>query len=218
MKDRVYVYAILDDGIGVRRILRRRIEIIQLAGFHVAVEHLEDAPVLSESTLRMQHEIVLRIAARAGAILPVRFGAFVDETELEALLLRRRRVLRAALTRVRGRVQMTVRILGHVNVRRPVRPARSGTAFLKARRAAARPVVPPMGRAVQAAVRSLVAGEQVDRGHGSVVVTLHHLVERNLAARYRRLVRAHMARIGPSAELTVSGPWPPFAFAPELLA
>jgi hypothetical protein len=48
-----------------------------------------------------------------------------------------------------------------------------------------------------------------------LLVSLYHLVARGEAARYRRAVTGAAAGLG--LQVLVSGPWPPYAFAPEAL-
>lgn len=219
MSRRVYVYALMDDRAGVRRIRGRRIEIVDVAGFQVGIERRSRPPALSEAALRVQHEIVMRLGRRAAATMPVRFGTFVGEDELEAILRRRRGTLRAALDAVSGRAQMTLRFFGGTKPHVPRPPAaQSGTAFLHARRAAARPPISPEARAIQRALRTLVRAERIDGPRGAVALTMHHLVDCSSVALYRERLRSAAAQHPKGAALKVSGPFPPFAFAPELLA
>jgi hypothetical protein len=50
-----------------------------------------------------------------------------------------------------------------------------------------------------------------------VRITLFHLVERDCIGGYEEAVE-HTSKTVPPGCVTVSGPWPPFAFAPELPA
>jgi hypothetical protein len=110
---------------------------------------------------------------------------------------------------------MTVRILGAVRPRPAARSHRSasGTAFLRAKSAEA---LPHAARILRKGLHLLVEDERVDRGAGRIVATLHHLVVRNRVARYRTLVRTLVQGLDPESAVTVSGPWPPFAFVPDL--
>jgi hypothetical protein len=49
-----------------------------------------------------------------------------------------------------------------------------------------------------------------------VQVTLHHLVRRGDAARYVAAVEASLGGLKVPPHVVISGPWPPFAFAPDL--
>lgn len=212
----LYVYAILGAPIAPPRVAGGRIEIVEAGPFFVAVERRPRAPKLSERALRRQHAIVTRIARAADAVLPVRFGTLVPASELEGLLGTRAQALRRALRAVRGRVQMTVRFFGPPAARRAIPPPASGRDYLLARAAAARAVLPPPAVAVRAAVRALADGESIDPGRGGVRVSLHHLVRRERAARYVVRVEEALAGCAPEPKAAISGPWPPFAFTPEI--
>lgn len=221
---RLYVYALL--GSGARAAPRRgtRIEIIPVGGLFAAVEPLErlaDPPALSEAALRRQHQIVVALSHATDAILPVRFGALLDLDELVQLVRLRRGVLRRALQRVRGHDQMTLRVFGSRSPRRarqsPVAAeSASGRDYLLGRAAASRAALTPAGRAILEAVRPLVSAQRIDAGRGGVQATINHLVTRGSGPRYRRLVAASIAKMTPTPAVTVSGPWPPFAFAPDI--
>jgi hypothetical protein len=65
-------------------------------------------------------------------------------------------------------------------------------------------------------VRDLVAAERIVAGRETVMSTVYHLVERSRTAEYRQRAVAAGADLA-AATVTVTGPWPAFAFAPELL-
>jgi gas vesicle protein GvpL/GvpF len=218
MSGRVYVYALIETAPGVRRIRGRRIEIVGVAGFQAAIERRAAAPPLSESSLIAQHAIVVSLARRAGAILPARFGALVDLAELARVLARRRRTLRASLDRVRHRQQMTIRIFGEEQALiAPQAGAASGTAYLQARLSTAKPVMTPLARALRASLEPIVEDERLDPPRGRVVMTMNHLIARGAVRRYRQAVARAAERAAAPDEIAVTGPWPPFAFAPELI-
>ncbi|HET7221499.1 MAG TPA: GvpL/GvpF family gas vesicle protein [Vicinamibacterales bacterium] len=210
-----YVYALLDAPVVLPRVTGARLEIVEAGEFFVAGERRR-RPALSERALRRQHDIVTRIGRAADAVLPVRFGTVVSPSELEALLAPRTRVLRRAFRAVRGRVQMTTRWYGPSPARATVLPPTSGRDYLRARAAAARPVLPPAADAVRAAVRSLADAERIDPGRGDVQVSVHHLVRRERLTRYLERLEVALARCTPAPTLSLSGPWPPFAFTPDL--
>ena len=217
MASRVYVYALLGSNAPVGRRRGMRIEVIPVGGMLAAVERLANRPPLSEAALRRQHEIVVELARENEAVLPVRFGAFMDVDELAQVIRLRQGVLRRALRRVRGHDQMTVRLFGPVRARVVAPPSTTGTAYLRSRAAAARPALTPAARAIVAAVSPLVSAQRIDAGRGAgVQATIDHLVRRRSVARYRRLVETCVAGMDPPPAVAVSGPWPPFAFAPDI--
>ena len=214
--DLLYVYALLESP---RRALRNagdRIEIVRFGPISAAAERRRTRPTLSEPALRRQHRIVVQLHEAAGALLPVRFGALVEYGELQRVIEVRRKTLLRSLRQVRGRAQMTVRVFG-TGVARANQKARltaSGAAYLQAKAALARPAPSAAASAVTRAVRTLVSAERLEPGRGLVQVTLHHLVPQGRVEEYRRRVNQVIAS---QPEVTVSGPWPPFAFVPDLL-
>lgn len=223
-----YVYALIDQPVhavqggrpGLPRSIRaagRRIELVAVGPMWAAIEELERPPELSEDSLRSQHDVAVALARRFDAILPARFGAALDILALERFVEARRRRIQRAFDAVRGRAQMTVRLFGPEapapgSARRP----RTGTLYLQSRRQAARVPLPASGVAIRRAVRHLVERERVDGGRGRVRATLHHLIERSRAAEYKSLVRRAIEKQPFEDEVVISGPWPPFAFAPVL--
>jgi hypothetical protein len=222
-----YVYAIVDpratsgraekSGSRLIKVGDHRIQVISVGAVHAAVEQIDDVPAVSEDSLRSQHQLVVALGQRFDAILPVRFGATIERAELERLLNVRQKALRQALDAVRGREQMTVRIFG-AEAARPAAPDQrvTGTAYLSSRRRAARVVVPPAGTRIRRAVQPLLARERIDPGRGRVRATLHHLITRGQAAEYTALVNQSLGEATSPGDVVVSGPWPPFAFTPDL--
>jgi hypothetical protein len=215
---RVYVYAFVDMSLPLASIEGRTIEIVDIEQIHAAIERSADAPSLSEDALRRQHAIVQRLARRVNAIVPVRFGAVLDESELAEIVRLRAGALREALAHVRGRVQMTVRMLldsSGATAERPGRPRpTSGTAYLLERRASAVRSRPATMNIVCDAVRTMVCDERTDLDPASGHAVVAHLIERADVRRYRART-ASFAREMPG-RITVTGPWAPFAFAPRL--
>jgi hypothetical protein len=211
-----YVFAITNEPGPPLRYGRRRIDFIDIDGFHAAVERVTRRPPVSEAALRSQHEIVSLLAESVDAILPARFGALVERAELEALVARRRDRIARTLALVSGRVQMTVRTFrsdssGGSPGNRPVRPKPvSGTEYLAQRRGALRPFDGPAA-SISAALAPLVREERRYPGDGRVEWTLYHLVDRITLPEYERVMSAFT-----SEAVSVTGPWPPFAFAPDL--
>lgn len=166
----------------------------------------------TEESLREQHAIVLSLAARFDPLLPARFGSRMTADRIEAAIRPAVRVLTQALAHVRGRQQMTVRLIGPPAVRPPA-VAGTGTAYLAQRREAAQ--APAESLPLRTAVKPFVIEERVQAGRGGVRATLFHLVERQDITRYREAAEAVAPAMG-AWTASVSGPWPPFAFAPEL--
>ena len=212
----VYVFAITRHRAEALACEGHRIDFTGAAGVAAAIEHIAAPPPLSEASLRVQHEIVLRIAAVVDEILPVRFGAAMELDELHRLLISRKAVIDEALDLVRGRVQMTIRARQSTPAPRSA-PVQSrsgkvtGTAYLEGRRAAAVQLPSTATAPAIARVRAVVVAERHDTSSRGNTASTYHLIERGDVQRYR----SALTDLDP-AVATVSGPWPPFAFAPDL--
>jgi gas vesicle protein GvpL/GvpF len=204
----VYVVALTSHHRPPLHVDGRRIEFIDIDGLFAAVERRAVAPTLSEAELRSQHDVVTAIFNQTDDVLPVRFGAWIDRQELAAVLLRQKSAIVDALQLVRGRVQMTIRFLAPRRELYPPRPSStrrgSGTQYLRARREAEQ-WLPPEGAELRSALRDLVVAERVSPGS-----SLYHLISRDAVTTYTSVTQPFE-----SATVIVSGPWPPFAFAPE---
>jgi len=174
------------------------------------------APRPSARTLQRYDRTLRELADRFPAILPARFGTAVSEDELLFILSSRRVSLARALSLVRGRVQMTVRVIARAgDVKRPDHPpagVSSGRDYLmgKASDAAAAGSVPGFDP-IRKAVARWIRDERVDRRVG--VSSVYHLIPRSSVEAYRRRVREAADEAG--ARLVVSGPWPPYAFGAD---
>jgi hypothetical protein len=212
----LYVYAILRAGTRLPRVPGHRLERIELGAVAAAAEPRAKAPAATERALREQYRVVARLHERVNAILPVRFGALVEREELERVAALRQRTLLDGLKKVRGRSQMTVRLLGSPPAPAPVPAVATGTAYLRARVEASRPVISPLAESIRRSVAGIVTAESIDPGRGSIELTINHLVANGRLARYRVRVEKALAAFDSSPPVVMSGPMPPFAFAPDL--
>jgi hypothetical protein len=212
----VYVFALTGRAIPSFTVDKHRVEFIDLGGVHAAIERLTERPTVSESSLRTQHDIVMRIFDNIEDVVPARFGALIDERELRDILAARRSLIQDVLTLVRGRVQMTVRFREapeSMPARNPFgeKAAMSGTAYLEARRSAARTMMPVLAGVVSTAVADMTIAERSEPATERTHAALYHLIDRSRVVRYSDA----LSRLQ-SPAISVSGPWPPFAFAPDL--
>jgi len=189
-------------------------------------------PAPSIRNLRRYAAVVEAIAAEAPAILPARFATTVaDREELAFILASRGATLRRRLRAVRGRCQMTIRLLSPLSesesesddaplasrsaiagrARLRLAPeATQGTQYLQRRAAlAARARAIPGFAPIRAAVRRFVKDERVQKRAG--IVTVNHLIPRAAAPRY--LAAVEQAATANHLRLMVSGPQAPYAFA-----
>jgi Gas vesicle synthesis protein GvpL/GvpF len=181
---------------------------------------------LSAEALQRHDDTVRRLALAIDPLLPARFGETApDEAALVRALAPRAAELAEALARVAGCVQMTLRVFGEsAELPASAQPealdeplAGPGTRYLLQRRLEAeRARSLPEIAELRAALAPLLRAERVERhAAGRLLATAYDLVARGDAPRYAELVRSAAARTdGPRVAL--SGPWPPYAFAPEV--
>ena len=201
----LYLFAIVDARPAASI---RGVDFVRAAGAWIAVARMTVPELTVEAAI--EHDRVVRaVAAKARAVLPLRFGMSAPNAHaLVEKLAPFRTVIRAGLARVRGAVQLTMRVGGR---EMPVRPARGdgpGTRFLKTRLAAERvPEIAPLSEALSPYVRDT----RIERlGHGENFASVFFLVDRVHLAKWRRVVRATTLE---HVTVQVTGPWPPYAFA-----
>lgn len=187
-----------------------------------AIERRADVPPAEFGTLKRHQAVVKRLAGRVPAILPVRFGTLLEPEELEEAVRERDEDIEEAFERVRGRMQFTWRrttaprgrASGAGRAGGPRDMAASGAAYLRRAARASRPVPPASWKPLRTRLAPLVAAERYQPGAGAVPDSLYHLVAREDAIQYAAVASA-LRRSNPL--FTMTGPWPPFAFAPEVL-
>lgn len=208
----VYVVALTSHHSPSFSVQGHRIEFIQVDGVYAAIERRSAAPAISEAELRSQHDIVTAIFDQTGDLLPVRFGAWIDREELAAVVSRQKSGILDALQLVRGRVQMTIRFRAARaepgRDRSAADRAESGTQYLRARRDAER-WLPDEAASVRRAVHEFVVAERVSAA-SERTAGLYHLIPREVVTAYKAATRTFEPSVA-----VVTGPWPPFAFAPD---
>lgn len=190
--------------------------------------------------LARAHDLVVRAALAIETPLPARFGqTFADERALRRSLDERSAGLTRALARVRGAVEMTLRILleepmlgtwevlpapsvmtaGTSGATGADQGEGSGRAYMHWLRDRQRASATAIARAdflqarVARAVPELVREAEVSPPAPTArSLRIAHLVGRDDIERYRVAVRA-MAALEPPIRLMVSGPWAPYSFA-----
>ncbi len=220
----IYLYALVDEepsgplGLGVAG---EPLRVLPLGRLAAVTGEVPERPRPDRETLERQDAVVRRLAGLFGALLPARFGeAFPDESDVAARLTPREPEVAAALALVRGCVQMTLRVFGDPEPRPEPEAAPSGgpgTRYLAARRreierAHSLPEIEPL----REALRPLLRAERIERHEsaGPLLGTAYHLVARGEAGAYLATLEAARKRIG-GRRVAATGPWPPYAFAPE---
>jgi hypothetical protein len=215
---------------GTRGAAGERLRLVRAGAVAAIVGDVARAPRTTIRNLRDYDAALRRLHVERAALLPARFGTcFGAADELVLVLRERQRTVRDALSQVRQRTQMTLRVIAanhegarsaarktdlhqsHVNGRDAhAQLADAGSRYLRSRAAeAARDRDIPGFEAVRNAVKRWVRAERVEKQAG--VVTVYHLVPRGSADVYRAAVERAAAES--RLRMVVSGPWPPYAFA-----
>jgi hypothetical protein len=212
----IYLYAIAEElaelppgpGIGGAPLGRRSVE-----GLDLVVSELDgEPPEAAEESVLAHARTVEGLLARSGALLPARFGrAFADEGALEEAVRARLPALREALVRVRGCVELGVRVVAEERPAAP--PAATGRAYMEARLAeteAAERLARELHEPLAALARSSAhAVGKTPR----LLLSAAYLVEPGEVEPFRRRV-AELERAHPELDFACTGPWPPYSFAP----
>jgi len=226
----LYLYAVLAEapaGALPSGLAGEPVRLVACEDLLAAVGDLASPPGLDAASLRAHDAAVRRLAAASSALLPARFGSVaLDERQLCEALRPRLAAFREGLRTVRGCEQMTLRFS-----RLETAPAESaplpetwaagggpGTRYLDARRASlGDPRALPEVRRVLDALAPLVRGERRERhDRPPLIASVYHLVGRESLEGYRSAVESAARAAG--VRVTSSGPWPPYAFAPDELA
>jgi len=209
MIERLYVYAFVASS-RKDAPMPAGVKLVKLAGVDVVVS-ASAPPDPTVDALCAQHETVVRLARRFDAVLPVRFGAALPRAELVRVLTLHKQMILGGLERVRGRAQMAVRV-ADARPRARGRPASSGTEYLRAKTRAV--TVPPSMQPLRDAVAGLFSDERVESDPRRGTVLLHLVARKDTREYVRRVTSAGGVRRG--VRPVITGPWPPFAFVPEL--
>jgi hypothetical protein len=210
----LYVYAIADrlaDLGGMTRSGEEPLEIITVESMVIVVAERAATPATARASLEAQDRIVRALHERAPALLPARFGtAFRSYEELTRAIATQRDRLRAQLDEVRGREQMTLRVLGAAGAGATGGTSATGAAYLAARAMKTTPaLIVPMLEKLEPVVRATRV--EVGRSKG-LIASVYQLIDRGESDRYRVLA-AEAARTTGDASVRISGPSPCYAFA-----
>jgi hypothetical protein len=219
----IYLYALVDEKPAVplgEGIAGEPLRLSPQRGLSAVTGQIPERPRPDRETLERQDAVVRRLAGLFGALLPARFGEiFADEHALAARLAPREPEVAGALALVRGCVQMTLRVFGDPEPLPDPEPPEGGpgTRYLAARRweierAHSLPEIEPL----REALRPLLRAERIERHEaaGPLLGTAYHLVLRESAGTYLATLETAKGQIG-GRRVAATGPWPPYAFAPE---
>lgn len=223
----LYVYCLSDEAKAVSvsdvaGVAGARARLVESAGISAVVSEFGDERIAVTRENVLAHERVVRRVLVETTPLPFRFGTIVSEARLESYLDSQQAKLREQLARVRGAVEMSVKIIWErerAAGEEEETAAGSGTSFLLRKRrellgegeAAGRAaeVGAWLGRVVEGLVRESLVSL---RPSENLILAAAHLVERARLGDYRRaLNRAKTER--PELHFLTSGAWPPYSFS-----
>jgi Gas vesicle synthesis protein GvpL/GvpF len=218
-----YVYAITDQRItghtaaaveGMPGVAGTPVRLLGASGLTVAVSTLPAAASLAAEDL-WAHERVVEALQATGAVVPARFGSGLrDDAAATTFLRAREQALHAALSRVRGRVELAVRARQPA-ARRPVDDthpsAGSGTAYLAERVARARSMARLRDRVHEVLMPLAVDSRWRPAPFADKEAIGAYLVDEDQIERFTSTV-ADLANQHDLGKLTCTGPWPPYSF------
>jgi hypothetical protein len=229
----MYVYAILGDaptaplGSGLAG---EPLTLLTAGDVVAAVGAMDEPPAVSRAAVLGHDAVVRRLSDVSAAILPTRFGMIDDASALADWLRTAADALAEALRLVAGREQMTLHVFdgddpSAVDADEPAddaseaRASGPGTRYLALRRRQRRreegvPELAPL----RARLDPLVVAERTERrATPPLRASVYHLVQRGRSADYRAAVDDGRELLR-GVRLRVSGPWAPYAFAPDPLS
>jgi hypothetical protein len=223
----IYAYSIGDpaadapsDRRGLGGAVLRTLESAGLAAVYSRHRALRPRP---SPELVLVHERVVEAVMARGAALPLRFGTVLDrEDQLAAAVDERKDELRRALERVRGHVELGVRVM------RPDAPGSdprsgdaggdvdgtSGRAYLLARAAEHHRADQAAGEIHRPLAELAAASTVRERPRPPAVMVAAYLVDAGRIDDFRTRAEELAARHD-DLKLVVTGPWPPYNFATE---
>jgi hypothetical protein len=180
---------------------------------------------LTEANL-WRHEAVVEALMADRTVLPMRFGTVLaDEAAVQSVLAARYADFMTSLDRVRGRVELGLRVLWDFEIQNSkfeIRPG-SGRAYLLARleedrQARARQLWAealvaqihiPLARLATESTRQVLAAPRS-------LLKAAYLVDRDRVAAFRREVEA-LSAANPTLRFLCTGPWPAYSFVTTTL-
>jgi hypothetical protein len=153
-----------------------------------------------------RHEAVVESLMEGRDLLPMRFGTLVEDDEAAVRALEERRAeLKASLDRVRGAVELAVRVEAEPGSAATTPAAASGTEYLRAkahRTEAARLLHEPL---------AFLARESIVKP-GPELLRAAYLVDREAVDGFVGLVK-RLQETHDGIRVLCTGPWPPYSFA-----
>jgi hypothetical protein len=188
------------------------LELIPVDGLAAVCTPAEEGDVSAETLWR--HEEVVEALMADRDLLPVRYGTRLeDEGAVARAVDERRDELAAALDRVRGAVELSVRVVA--SDARPSPPpaaaASSGAEYLRLR-ASADASHDRAARALHEPLSALARASSEGRPRPPELFRAAYLVERDTVEAFAAEV-AVLQTASPGLSILCTGPWPPYTFA-----
>jgi hypothetical protein len=215
----LYVYAITDSPElpQVGGLHGAPLRSVSAEGLHAVVTEHDRRPESDEEAL-WGHEAVVEALMDLGDLLPMRFGNVVsDESELQKVLSARLPGLEAALARVHGAVELSVRAqidagAAQVEETAPIGEGaeRPGTAYMRSRLEQSRLAEQTVARIhepLAAVSRSATRGASAPAG----TLKAAYLVDRERVDSFGKLVDELSGQVA-GATIACTGPWPQYSF------
>jgi hypothetical protein len=226
---KLYVYCLAEKidtlAAPVTGISGARVDLIKVDDFSLLVSEFEgESPPPATRENALAHDAVVRSVLNETTPLPFRYGCVPTEPQLRSYIKSRREALQAKLAQVRDCIEMSVKIIWHMEQSDEETDSERGkqgpgASFLNEKR---REILGGERRTHQAKevgawlheqVQGLVREEDVSLcPTEKLIVAAAHLVSREAVREYRdRLAVARKTR--PELHFLVSGPWPPYTFS-----
>lgn len=227
----IYVYAITEHPCampadGIRGLDDRPLATRSVGSITAVHSECDSRPATPTAENLWRHEAVVEALMRnCDAVLPARFAMVVaDERMLDEALAQHIEPLAAGLARVRGCVELGLRVLWQrpTESQSPAQPADSGRSYMAARLDDERRRRATRERAEQIATTLHDALAPLARDAtrrvlpiDDVVMSSAYLVAREGAEQFATRAR-ELSSHHPNLRLLCTGPWPPYHFAPAL--
>jgi hypothetical protein len=211
----IYLYAITDPltdapvGQGLDEVPLELLRADGLAAVYSTHASLDPRP---EPDALWRHDLVVEQLMSRGAVLPARFGTtFQDPEALAAAVERQRSGLLERLERVRGCVELAVRVqLPGTDATEPW----DGRSYVDAKLAAHRHQEVGATRTLGRLSEHAVASTRRKRGSDEKLLSASYLVRADDVERFADRVR-ELQRSETELSLSCTGPWAPYSFVGE---
>jgi hypothetical protein len=199
--------------------------LIGYKGIAAVVSSITGASIsVTRDSVLLHEKVIGRVLARTTP-LPFRFGMVVSEQRLAEYVESNRAALISGLDRVRGSVEMSVKVMLAASADEPAREEREereslgvGAKFLARKRVELglsamisereREITEWLGEQVKDLIRETSVRNLPTATH---IVAVSHLVDRSRLDEYRERLKSLRERKADLRFLT-SGPWPPYSF------